>query len=175
MAQPPPASSGDPLDDADLDFEAALASHDLDESPNSRTSTKRSSASGDYRDGAMYEPVGFGEFGAYMRNKRAKLQVQNKDLVEQAKGLPQIFRGLHIYVRPLPLLCNLMHERTLTPATAPRRSTATPTASPSPSSRTSSSCTAASTSPTSTRRASSPTSSPPTSPRPSVTSSATTR
>ncbi|KPV75211.1 uncharacterized protein RHOBADRAFT_26520, partial [Rhodotorula graminis WP1] len=116
MAQPPPASAGDPLDDADLEFEAALASHDLASaaSPNSRTSTKASAPSGDYRDGAMYEPVGFGEFGAYMRNKRAKLQVQNKDLVEQAKGLPQIFRGLHIYINgytdgiTLPELQNLL-------------------------------------------------------------------
>ncbi|GAA5903866.1 hypothetical protein JCM8208_006600 [Rhodotorula glutinis] len=114
MAQPPPVSSGDPLDDADLEFEAALAAHDLALSPNSRTSTKHSAPSGDYRDGAMYEPVGFGEFGAYMRNKRAKLQVQNKDLVEQAKGLPQIFRGLHIYINgytdgiTLPELQNLL-------------------------------------------------------------------
>ncbi|GAA5853622.1 hypothetical protein JCM9279_005079 [Rhodotorula babjevae] len=114
MAQPPPASPDDPLDDTDLEFEAALAAHDLSASPNPRTSTKRSPPSGDYRDGAMYEPVGFGEFGAYMRNKRAKLQVQNKDLVEQAKGLPQIFRGLHIYINgytdgiTLPELQNLL-------------------------------------------------------------------
>lgn len=47
-----------------------------------------------------YNPVGFGEFGRYMRNKRAKLQLQNKALIEEdSKEVAQVFKGLAIYVR----------------------------------------------------------------------------
>lgn len=43
----------------------------------------------------------FGGFGDYMRRKRAKLQIQNADMVEGSKDSvkSQIFEGLSIYVR----------------------------------------------------------------------------
>ncbi|GAA6041064.1 hypothetical protein JCM8097_004699 [Rhodosporidiobolus ruineniae] len=45
-----------------------------------------------------YEPLEFGEFGRYMRNKRAKLQNQNKALLDPADERPQIFKGLSVYI-----------------------------------------------------------------------------
>ena len=50
----------------------------------------------------VYAPSRFGQFGEYMRRKRAKLQIQNVQLEKvgdrgATKG--QIFRGLAIYVR----------------------------------------------------------------------------
>ncbi|BGP39652.1 deoxycytidyl transferase [Rhodotorula kratochvilovae] len=112
-----PGSADDPLDDSDPAFESALASFALPSSPNPRpsaSSSKRPPAPEDYRDQAAYDAVSFGEFGRYMRNKRAKLQVQNRDLVEQAKGVPQIFHGLRVYINgytegvTLPELQNLL-------------------------------------------------------------------
>ncbi|GAA5943146.1 deoxycytidyl transferase [Sporobolomyces koalae] len=55
-------------------------------------------ATGDYRDRPEYLPTGFGEIGQYLRNKRSKLQVQNKALLEDGKEYPQIFKGLNIYI-----------------------------------------------------------------------------
>jgi DNA repair protein REV1 len=45
----------------------------------------------------MYGASRFGGFGDYMRRKRAKLQIQNADIVEDS-AKTQIFRGLSIYV-----------------------------------------------------------------------------
>jgi len=42
----------------------------------------------------------FGGFGDYMRRKRAKLQIQNGDMVEGSKD-STIFKGLSIYVSPV--------------------------------------------------------------------------
>lgn len=42
----------------------------------------------------------FGGFGDYMRRKRAKLQIQNGDMVEDSKD-SAIFKGLSIYVSPV--------------------------------------------------------------------------
>ncbi|GAA6021100.1 hypothetical protein JCM10207_003363 [Rhodosporidiobolus poonsookiae] len=52
----------------------------------------------DYREAEQYQAVQFGEFGRYMRNKRAKLQVQNKALLDDDQQAPQIFKGLAIYI-----------------------------------------------------------------------------
>ncbi|MBW0460612.1 hypothetical protein O181_000327 [Austropuccinia psidii MF-1] len=50
---------------------------------------------------AAYEPLGFGEIGKYMANKRRKLQVQQSALRQtdtQSQTRPQIFAGLVIHV-----------------------------------------------------------------------------
>ncbi|GAA6050278.1 hypothetical protein JCM3770_002767 [Rhodotorula araucariae] len=119
----PPASDDDPLDESDPAFESALASVALPSSPNPGPSASTKRPPEDYRDQAAYDAVSFGEFGRYMRNKRAKLQVQNRDLVEQAKGRPQIFHGLRVYINgytegvTLPELQNLLilHGATYVP------------------------------------------------------------
>ena len=48
-------------------------------------------------DQAIYGASRFGEYGEYMRRKRAKLQIQNVEMDEGEKS--RIFRGLEIYVR----------------------------------------------------------------------------
>ena len=45
-------------------------------------------------DDAVYGAAHFGNFGEYMRRKRAKLQIQNADLSARS----QLFKGLAIYV-----------------------------------------------------------------------------
>lgn len=40
----------------------------------------------------------FGEFGEYMRRKRAKLQIQNSAMEDPGQSSSQIFKGLSIYV-----------------------------------------------------------------------------
>ncbi|GAA5838272.1 hypothetical protein JCM11251_003449 [Rhodosporidiobolus azoricus] len=45
-----------------------------------------------------YRPVGFGEFGRYMRNKRAKLINQNNETLDHDGAKPQIFAKLAIYI-----------------------------------------------------------------------------
>ncbi|KAH9484056.1 DNA repair protein rev1 [Psilocybe cubensis] len=44
----------------------------------------------------VYGPAHFGDFGEYMRRKRAKLQIQNSDLAQSRES--GIFKGLSIYV-----------------------------------------------------------------------------
>ncbi|BGP24218.1 DNA repair protein REV1 [Rhodotorula toruloides] len=91
---------------ADFDPDTTLASSSLNPAPTadakarSPQGTKRAAGddSADYRDQHFYEPVKFGEFGKYMRNKRKKLQVQNKAMLEDGDEKPQIFRGLRVYV-----------------------------------------------------------------------------
>jgi len=53
------------------------------------------------REDDTYGPSHFGQFGEYMRRKRAKLQIQNAELEEpvEAAVSGKIFRGLAIYVR----------------------------------------------------------------------------
>jgi DNA repair protein REV1 len=56
-------------------------------------------------DSTIYGASRFGQFGEYMRRKRAKLQIQNTQFEEedgaigQGQSSSQIFRGLAIYVR----------------------------------------------------------------------------
>ncbi|VDC00972.1 unnamed protein product [Peniophora sp. CBMAI 1063] len=45
----------------------------------------------------IYGAAHFGEFGEYMRRKRAKLQIQNTEL-EEGSGRSQIFKDLSIYI-----------------------------------------------------------------------------
>jgi DNA repair protein REV1 len=57
----------------------------------------------------IYGPSRFGQYGEYMRRKRAKLQIQNtyleQDGVDEVTGSrSQIFRGMAIYVRFLLFL-----------------------------------------------------------------------
>ncbi|GAA5990517.1 hypothetical protein JCM11641_006115 [Rhodosporidiobolus odoratus] len=52
----------------------------------------------DYRDAAQYEALNFGDIGIYLRNKRAKLQVQNEALLEGEGEKPQIFKNLAVYI-----------------------------------------------------------------------------
>jgi DNA repair protein REV1 len=50
----------------------------------------------------IYGAASFGEFGEYMRRKRAKLQIQNSHLAEagdKSSEKSEIFKGLAIYVR----------------------------------------------------------------------------
>ncbi|KAI0317485.1 hypothetical protein OF83DRAFT_1283395 [Amylostereum chailletii] len=51
----------------------------------------------DYLDDHTYGAAHFGEFGEYMRRKRAKLQVQNTAL-EDGDGKSALFKGLAIYI-----------------------------------------------------------------------------
>ncbi|GAA5909801.1 hypothetical protein JCM6882_002678 [Rhodosporidiobolus microsporus] len=61
-----------------------------------------------------YSPLEFGEFGRYMRNKRAKLQNQNAEFTQHDGGKPQIFRKLAVYINgwtgpvSLPELQNIL-------------------------------------------------------------------
>ncbi|GJN88999.1 hypothetical protein Rhopal_001970-T1 [Rhodotorula paludigena] len=124
----------DSIEALDPDFERSLAEFDVDASLNPRVvtlakrtndgtegvhagpSTEKDTLEDgpDYRDSAFYDAVHFGEFGRYMRNKRAKLQVQNKALLEDGKERPQIFKGLRVYINgytesiTLPELQNLL-------------------------------------------------------------------
>jgi DNA repair protein REV1 len=52
------------------------------------------------QDEVIYGASHFGQFGEYMRRKRAKLQIQNKDLESNTNevGNTGIFNGLSIYV-----------------------------------------------------------------------------
>ncbi|GAA6025370.1 hypothetical protein JCM8202_002800 [Rhodotorula sphaerocarpa] len=81
-----PASRSSPQDDMSDPFKP------------SSDSVERRSDDNDYRDQEFYEPVKFGEFGKYMRNKRRKLKVQNAALLEDGQERPQIFKNLRIYV-----------------------------------------------------------------------------
>ena len=57
-----------------------------------------------YLDSHTYGAARFGEFGEYMTRKRAKLQVQNVEMVDGEDETGQrskIFSGLQIYVRLL--------------------------------------------------------------------------
>jgi hypothetical protein len=50
----------------------------------------------------LFQPIKFGEFGKYMKNKRLKLQVQQSTVREEERAIgierPQIFAGLVIHV-----------------------------------------------------------------------------
>jgi DNA repair protein REV1 len=64
----------------------------------------------------IYGPSRFGQYGEYMRRKRAKLQIQNthleQDGVDEDTGSSsQIFRGLAIYVGFLPYLLSFSHDK----------------------------------------------------------------
>lgn len=54
-----------------------------------------------------YRASRFGGFGDYMRRKRAKLQIQNADMVEGSRvsAVSQIFKGISIYVSCLHIYC----------------------------------------------------------------------
>ncbi|BGO96474.1 hypothetical protein RTG_02166 [Rhodotorula toruloides ATCC 204091] len=91
---------------ADFDPDTTLSSSSLNP-PRTADATRRppqgmkraaADVEVDYRDQHFYEPVKFGEFGKYMRNKRKKLQVQNKAMLEDGEEKPQIFRGLRVYI-----------------------------------------------------------------------------
>lgn len=61
------------------------------------------------QDEDIYGPSRFGQFGEYMRRKRAKLQIQNQELerktnAKEAKN-SGIFEGLAIYVSYSPVQC----------------------------------------------------------------------
>lgn len=58
----------------------------------------------DYTDNDTYGAARFGEYGEYMRRKRAKLQIQNANLKEGDGSREGIFTGLAIYVRDVPLV-----------------------------------------------------------------------
>ncbi|BGP07607.1 deoxycytidyl transferase [Rhodotorula toruloides] len=108
----PPATvegSDDPALDlalADFDPDTTLSSSSLNPPRTADTTarppqgTKRAAENDevDYREQQFYEPVKFGEFGKYMRNKRKKLQVQNKAMLEDGEEKQQILRGLRVYI-----------------------------------------------------------------------------
>lgn len=50
-------------------------------------------------DDDVYGAAHFGNFGEYMRRKRAKLQIQNAEMVQSGEGEKSaIFKGISIYV-----------------------------------------------------------------------------
>lgn len=53
--------------------------------------------SGDESENDIYGAAHFGDFGEYMRRKRAKLQIQNA-AISQTAGKSQVFKGISIYV-----------------------------------------------------------------------------
>ena len=53
-------------------------------------------------DEAVYGASRFGDFGQYMRRKRAKLQIQNADISEGTQR-SRLFKGLAIYVSSVQL------------------------------------------------------------------------
>ena len=87
-AQPPPQAQGprNPLRDPDRNVGPASVFNNLE-------------ADGDdYLGEEIYGAAHFGEFGEYMRRKRAKLQIQNTEL-DEGTGRSHIFKGISIYVR----------------------------------------------------------------------------
>jgi DNA repair protein REV1 len=48
---------------------------------------------------AIYGASKFGGWSEYMGRKRAKLQIQNREIAESSPQKPQIFKGVQIYVR----------------------------------------------------------------------------
>lgn len=73
-------------------------------------SVKRSSSPSppttEYTDAAMYQPTGFGDIGNFMRNKRLKLGMQHRAMLEdegEHEERRQIFKGLHVYVGEISL------------------------------------------------------------------------
>jgi DNA repair protein REV1 len=48
-------------------------------------------------DEAIYGAAEFGDFGQYMKRKRAKLQIQNSE-INTAAAATQIFKGVTVYV-----------------------------------------------------------------------------
>jgi DNA repair protein REV1 len=75
--------------------------------PQQHDDDQNNGASTSYTDNAdIYGPSRFGEFGEYMRRKRAKLQIQNTQFDSEgnsdADDKSRIFRGLAIYVSHAP-------------------------------------------------------------------------
>ncbi|KAJ7227303.1 hypothetical protein GGX14DRAFT_629326 [Mycena pura] len=86
-------------------LDAAVLPGDVSESesdepeppPPGQPSLKRPhAASPEPVDEAIYGPSRFGDFGEYMQRKRAKIQIQNSEIVSTAKT--QIFKGVAVYV-----------------------------------------------------------------------------
>ncbi|GAA6022393.1 hypothetical protein JCM11491_001576 [Sporobolomyces phaffii] len=96
LGKRPPVRLDDDDDNYDDDPEPAETS---DARHGATVPTALGGATGDYRDGNEYLPTGFGEIGQYLRNKRRKLQVQNRALLDDGgAAYPQIFAGLSIYI-----------------------------------------------------------------------------
>lgn len=114
MSQDPPAgSASSDLFDNDPAFLKALEELELpdlepptraDSDYNRRPLKRVHSPDNDnaYMNTDTYGAASFGGIGEYMFRKRAKLQVQNAVLDESPSTVlvPQIFRGLAIYVSP---------------------------------------------------------------------------
>lgn len=92
----------------DLPSEAPSKDEDSDESedleppPSTQPSLKRRLYEPEDDRNDIYGAAHFGEFGEYMRRKRAKLQIQNEGLKEPGSQ-SEIFKGLSIYVRAIYL------------------------------------------------------------------------
>ncbi|KAJ7773410.1 hypothetical protein B0H16DRAFT_1714296 [Mycena metata] len=74
-------------------------SEDLEPPPPGQPSLKRQlyAANGpDPVDEGVYGPSGFGGFGQYAKRKRAKIQIQNSEMITAADT--QIFKGISVYV-----------------------------------------------------------------------------
>ncbi len=68
--------------------------------------------SGSHLDSDAYGASRFGEFGEYMRRKRAKLQIQNAEMGDTSRGeasRSQLFKGLAIYVGTRLWLHDIIH------------------------------------------------------------------
>ena len=73
-------------------------SEDIEPPPCTQPSLKRRLFETEDDRNDIYGAAHFGEFGEYMRRKRAKLQIQNEGL-KAPDGQSEIFKGLSIYVR----------------------------------------------------------------------------
>jgi len=107
---PSASNSSDYFEADDPDFLQALQNTvlpgdlpvDAQSPPPTQPSSKRSYQvfqEEDDRDD-IYGAAHFGDFGEYMRRKRAKLQIQNAEIAkdETLNEAPQIFKGISIYV-----------------------------------------------------------------------------
>lgn len=101
-----PVSSSELFDDIDnAEFNDALLAAELPgDIPIPRPLKRTHSEDGEvlYTDNKeIYGAASFGGFGEYMSRKRAKLQIQNTELVDADENpgqTSQIFKGLSIYV-----------------------------------------------------------------------------
>lgn len=92
VSKPEDDASEAPNKDEDSD-----ESEDLEPPPSTQPSLKRRLFETEDDRDDVYGAAHFGEFGEYMRRKRAKLQIQNEGLKEP-DGQNEIFKGLSIYI-----------------------------------------------------------------------------
>ncbi|KAH9039423.1 hypothetical protein EDB84DRAFT_1397049 [Lactarius hengduanensis] len=79
----------------------ALSSHQYNDEPARSPTNSPTGVSSSHLDSDTYGASRFGEFGEYMRRKRAKLQIQNAEMGDAPRGEAsgsQLFKGLSIHI-----------------------------------------------------------------------------